>query len=388
MNIVHFTHGKVNPFGESGMSRTVYFLNKYQRLSGHNSQIWSVVDGVKEHEQYKRDVYVTVEMFPRVFSFSWFKKNGIIDYIKKNKNKIDIVHFHLMWMYEKNLVAKTFRKLNIPYIVTPHSAYSRDRVMKSSVKKYLAKRLYELDFLNMASSVHSLCYEELTELREYGVRPDIFVIPNGMELEEVPDSLDNAYLSKSHNIPNDKVKIAWLGILKPVKNLEALILSATLLPEEIKKQVCFVLIGPDLKGYRNHLMKIAEQKGVSEMFYFVGPKYLKEKYDALASSDVYIHPSLSEGVSFAILDAMACNKPCIFTRTSNMTYYFKNEFFSMVEPWPDDIARGIVEIINNRKQWKKMGSNARKLIVDEFSWERVNERMLEAYERIINSKNG
>lgn len=45
LNIVHFTHGKVNPFGESGMSWLVYFLNKHQKLSGHNSQILSVVDG-------------------------------------------------------------------------------------------------------------------------------------------------------------------------------------------------------------------------------------------------------------------------------------------------------------------------------------------------------
>ena len=66
MKIVHIVHGKANPASANGISRVVYYLNKYERLAGINSQIWAIVDGIKHHESYQRDKFVTVECFPRV----------------------------------------------------------------------------------------------------------------------------------------------------------------------------------------------------------------------------------------------------------------------------------------------------------------------------------
>lgn len=387
LNIVHFTHGKVNPFGESGMSRTVYFLNKYQKMSGHNSQIWSVVDRVKTHEKYMRDEYVTIEMFARTNLFN-FSTQKIVEHIKSNRNAIDIVHFHLMWLFDKNIVAKYLRKFGIPYIVTTHGAYAMTSIRNMWWKKAPAKYFYELKFLNKATAIHALCHEELTGLKEFGINRPIFVVPNGIELDEMPTDIDDTHLTVHHSIPKEKIKLAWIGILKPVKNLEGLIEAASILPQTIKNEVCFVLIGPDLRGYEKKLRKLACQYNVESMFYFVGPKFHKDKYDALSSADIYIHPSLSEGISFSILDAMACGKPCILTRTCNMTYYYNQNFFRMVEPWPDDIARGIVEMVECRYEWPQMAINAKRMIREEFTWEKINTRILGHYMRLIEEYSG
>ena len=50
MKIIHIVHGKANPASANGISRVVYYLNKYERLAGIDSQIWAIVDGVKHHE--------------------------------------------------------------------------------------------------------------------------------------------------------------------------------------------------------------------------------------------------------------------------------------------------------------------------------------------------
>lgn len=65
MNVIHITHGRANPHGHNGISRVVYYMNKYEKIHGINSQIWSIVDKVKSHYTYKRDNFVTVECFPR-----------------------------------------------------------------------------------------------------------------------------------------------------------------------------------------------------------------------------------------------------------------------------------------------------------------------------------
>ena len=84
MKIVHIVHGKANPASANGISRVVYYLNKYERLAGINSQIWAIVDGIKHHESYQRDKFVTVEYFPRVTLWG----GGEILLIKFAKKKI------------------------------------------------------------------------------------------------------------------------------------------------------------------------------------------------------------------------------------------------------------------------------------------------------------
>jgi len=374
MNIIHFTHGKVNPFGESGMSRTVYYLNKHQKLEGHNSLIWSVVNGAKRHVTYKRDEYVSVEIFPRIIS-SASLRNNIINYLKKN-NKIDLVHIHLMWMIDKNFLAHALAKLRIPYIVTTHGAY---KTPTSQWKKWIAKYTYELSFLNAASAIHAISQEELSFLRQYGVKRPIFVVPNGIELEEI-----TCNLSQSFNLYKDiceKIKIAWVGNLRPDKNLDGLIYASTMLTNDLKKNLAFIIIGPDIRNYASYLRNLIKKNKVEKLFHFVGPLYGTDKYSAIMASDLYIHPSKADVISFAVLDAMACSKPCIIARTCDVAYLFDKNFFLMVEPWPDDIARGITELLNRKSEWASMGANARRLIEKELNWYSISPRIIENYKQ-------
>lgn len=392
MNIVYFTHGKVNPFGESGMSRTVYYLNKYLKRLGNNSYIWSVVDGIRKHMTFKRNDVTIIEMFPRIHAIR-FRKKSILNYVEKNRDIIDLVHIHMMWMYDKNILAKTLKKLKIPYIITSHAAYIKDRIKSAWWKKLPAKYLYELRFLNNAAAIHALCHEEMTSLREFGVKSPIFVVPNGIELEETPRGLNCNSFDSNLKIKG-KIRFSWVGNLKPCKNLDGLIRAVALIPENVRNKLALMIIGPegvDAKSYLSYLRRLTEKHNVNNLFHFMGGLYGKNKYDALASSDIYIHPSWSEGISFAILEAMACAKPCIITRTSNIAYLYKYNFFTMTEPYPEDIARGMIEMLNRRDKWREMGDNARKLIESELTWKKITREMIRNYQEVVQnyrSKNG
>lgn len=388
MNIVHFTHGKVNPFGESGMSRTVYYLCKYQKLLGHRSEVFSVVDGISKHETYKRDEFVTIQMFPRLFP-RVYKKKHIKNFILENKDRIDLVHFHLMWLPDKNIAAKMFSKLGIPYCVTCHGAYAPWKMKiewkkkKKLYKKLPAKYLYELPFLNSAAAIHALYNEQITELREFGVKKPIFVVPNGAELSDIPEHLNNAYFRQNEFIENAEMKIYWIGILQPIKNLDGLIIAASMLPGQIKNKVAFIIIGPDKERYSRHVKEMVTKRGVADLFHFLGPLYGKDKYSAIASSDIFIQPSWSESLSVAMLEAVACAKPCILSRTCHVSYLYKHNFFEMVEPWPEDIARGIVEMLKNRDKWGEMGARGRTLVESKLNWESIAFNMVHNYGEAI-----
>jgi len=378
MKIIHIVHGKANPNSNNGISRVVYYLNKHERLAGIDSQIWALVDGQKEHRTYKRDDYVTIDCFPRIHLFN--KK--IINYLIKNKENIDLVHFHLIWFYDKNIIAKALRKHNIPFIITTHGTYANPHAYTG--KRLLAKWLYELDYLNMANECHILTPEEGTGLKKYGYTGKCFVAYNGFDPNEIPCTLNDRFFE---NQPfSQRLIISTVSVLRQDKNTDLIIKALTLLPPDKRKQMAFILIGPDYKGNAAKYNRLAVTLGVKDSFYWIGALYNQDKYDAMASSDGYIMASDSEGFSMAIIDAMANQLPMILTSGCNMNYISNDRFFIKCEPYPQHIASALLQFIEmSKEEREELGIRAKNILVKELYWNKITVTMIENYKRIINN---
>lgn len=377
MNIIHITHGRANPNSHNGISRVVYYLNKHEKLIGCNSQIWAIVDNIKNHYTYKRDDFVTVECFPRVRTP--FGKNEIIHELLSHKDSIDLVHLHLIWFYDKNIIATTLEKNGIPFIITTHGTYIKPHAFTG--KRVVAKWLYEVKYLNMATEIHAITPEEAIGLKKYGYKGDTFIVPNGIDIEEIPQKRDSFFFA---NKPyKEKIKFLWIGVLRADKNLPSLIKAVAMLPDSIKKELVFILIGPDYKNNAKKYQKLINDLGCSDNFDYIGPLYGRVKYDAIESSEVFILPSFSEVFSLALLDAMACAKPCVVTGGCGVTSYIKNDFFISCPPTVEGISKAIAEMVSKRDRWVQMGKNARVLIEEELNWNKISQEMIKNYERII-----
>ena len=125
--------------------------------------------------------------------------------------------------------------------------------------------------------------------------------------------------------------------------------------------------------------------GLENNIIFHGPKFKEEKYQFIINSNIYLQPSFSEGISFSILDAMACSKPMILSRQTNMTYYYNKGFYKMTEPFPEDIAHSIIELVSNKKLCKELGENARHMIETVFNWESLIAEYSQMYKSIISN---
>lgn len=376
MRVIHIVHGKANPSGHNGISRVVYHLNKQEKLLGVDSEIWAVVDEARSHYSHKRDEHVTVECFPRVRLP--FGRREIIDRLIAEKDRIDLVHFHMIWFYDKNIIAKALTHIGIPFIVTSHGTYSTPHAYTG--KRKIARALYELEYLNMATELHVLTREEGTGLQKYGYEGTSFVVPNGVALEEIPtERRCDVYNAKPYR---DRVKAIWIGVLRDDKNLRSLIKSVAMLPVSIRDQLAVVMIGPDYRGNKAKYEALATALGVRDNFDFVGPRYDQKKFDAIESADFYVMPSFSEGMSLAVLDAMVCSKPGVMTMGCGLNYYLERDFFVPCEPYAQDIARGIAALFDRRADWPGMGERARALCLDTFNWNAIAGSMVRHYERI------
>jgi glycosyltransferase involved in cell wall biosynthesis len=377
MRVIHIVHGKANPSSHNGISRVVYYLNKWEKILGINSEIWAIIDNIRSFSIYERDKYVAVNCFPRVKIFKF--SNEIINRLVLEKDSIDLIHFHLIWFYEKNIIASALKKLGIKFIITTHGTYTTRHAYTG--KRLIAKWLYEKRYLNLATEIHALSREEGAGLQKYGYKGRIFIVPNGIDIDELPAQRSSNYFDDKPYAK--RLKFIWIGVLRQDKNLASLIEAVSILPEKIKHELIFILIGPDYKDNAVKIRKLTEDLNCGDCFDHIGPLYDQKKYDALQSADVFILPSFSEGISLAMLDAMACGKPCVLTSGCGMNYYMNGDFGIRCEPYAQDISRGIIEIYNQKSNWNQMTLSAQAAVANIFNWKQIASTMIENYSRII-----
>lgn len=377
MKICQITHGRVNPDGENGITRTVYNLNKQLNAKNWKSEIYSFVDDQNCVEDFVRDKYTTVKLFPRV---KFFGTNEFRDFILSDKFDFDVVHFHLMWMMDKNTILNALKKRNIPYVITTHAAYTPDRI--DSMKKKISMNTLEKSYLLNAKVIHALCNEEKDFLKNLKIEAPIHVIANGISKVEVK-KINEAKLLENPYDPR-YLNIVWVGRIREDKNVLGIVESLLYLDKEVKSKVRVHIVGNGIDSYIKRVERFIEKHNLGENVVLYGPRFKQEKYRFILNADIYLQPSFSEGISFSILDAMACELPMILSRQTNMTYYFNRDFYKMCEPYPDDIADSILELFEDVDRRRNLGLSAKKMIDTTFNWDSLIDSYQKMYKRAKN----
>lgn len=372
MNILHFILGKANPNRANGVNQVVYGLAKTQTELGHNVKVIGISHSTdKPHEIINRGNF-NVDVFK---SFNSLCK----ELLKKIILESDIVHLHGVWNYYNIRIGRYCEKINKPYIVTAHGGYVKQAMLKSSyIKKLVFHTLYVKHLYEHAAFVQALTYEESSEIQRMCPNALIKVIPNGINFTQFKDI---QYKVKSRNF----VLIGYLGRISKEKNIHSLLKAITLLPKSLKSKIKLEIIGPvDKKDlYYIKLCKIIKFNKLENTIFFTGAKYSEQKVKSLLELDIYVQPSLIEGLSISILEILALGIPAIITRTSNMAYYYNSNSFIMSEPTATDIARAIEEIISQKDKWENLSNNARQLVKEKLTWTIVTETLCKEYKKHI-----
>lgn len=79
-------------------------------------------------------------------------------------------------------------------------------------------------------------------------------------------------------------------------------------------------------GEQTYLKKIAKNQGVEENVIFLGELTIEEVYRYLDSIDIYIQPSLQEGLPRSVIEAMSRGCPCLGSKTAGTPELLEAEF--------------------------------------------------------------
>ena len=111
------------------------------------------------------------------------------------------------------------------------------------------------------------------------------------------------------------------------------------------------------------------------------------KWNELASFDVFVLPSRTEGMPIVGLEAMAFGKPCLFTTGTNMVDFINQANGGWgVEPDKNEIYKKLVEISKTpRSILNQMGNNSRNYFIDNFTSEIVSKKYLISIKDLLNT---
>jgi colanic acid/amylovoran biosynthesis glycosyltransferase len=150
------------------------------------------------------------------------------------------------------------------------------------------------------------------------------------------------------------------------------------------------------KGYRVRYEIIGEGSAIDELTFIVEKLELRDSVlfrgnlnrakvkEALEITDVFLLPSLSEGVSNAALEAMSMEIPTISTKVGGMNEVIANGENGLVinEMQPGEIADSLIYLIKNKEVARKLGENGRESIKKGFSLTNQTEIFLKEYKKL------
>jgi glycosyltransferase involved in cell wall biosynthesis len=139
---------------------------------------------------------------------------------------------------------------------------------------------------------------------------------------------------------------------------------------------------------RMPLQRHVKKLGIENYVRFLGNVSEEKLHSLYHEANVYVQPSLYEPFGITILEAMSMRKPVVGTRVGGIPEIITNGAEGLlVEPRNSlQLAKTIINIFSDSSCRRRFGSNARKRVEREFTWEVIAKKTLEFYTDLLNDR--
>ncbi|MDB9783028.1 glycosyltransferase [Winogradskyella sp.] len=175
---------------------------------------------------------------------------------------------------------------------------------------------------------------------------------------------------KDISIKNKTINLIITGRLVPFKNVISVVNALKYISSEYNYQLTIIGSGSEEKKIRNALVLL----NLSNKVKFIKETTRNEVLTALSKSDIYLFPSLREGGSWALMEAMAVGLPVICLNWSGMEIITDDASAIRLpvtnpQQMPKDLASAICKLIDNPTLRNEMGMHGRERIKNVFDWD-------------------
>ncbi len=217
-----------------------------------------------------------------------------------------------------------------------------------------------------------------------GLNPaQVITIRTAINLEQFTPQGKNQQLLKEFNLPSQGAIIGIVARLTERKGFRHLFEAVQLLIQEGRALTCLVVGGGASKAKIAALKTCAARLGVSDHILLTGRR--SDIPDILSLLDVFVLPSLAEGLGRSLLEAMAAGKPIVATAVGGIPEAIEHDRSGLLVPPGDSraLARAIGLLLDNPVKAQELGRASRRRAEMLFDETKMIDSICALYEQLI-----
>lgn len=361
------------PLGGGAANATYYLLREFSRASDIEIDlVTSSVDSFKL-EVFSPNIRIHYLNIGKKGSLHYQSNKDLLTYSWKaytyckqllKEQNYDLCHafFGIPCGY---IAYRLSKKHHLPYIVS----------LRGSDVPFYNQRFYWLDklaFKRLSTKIWKNAARVVANsqgLKDLALHssPDqsIEIIPNGVDAD--------SFATRQTFMANGKLNLLFVGRLIPRKGVDYLVQAIQGLQDV---RLTIVGDGPMLEELENAASDLD--------VHFTGPMDHEDLKAIYPQHDVFVLPSLNEGMSNTVLEAMAAGLPLIVTDTGGTGELVDGNGFVVPKSDSDAIRASIVKFLDNRITLPTKGRRSRELAMG-MAWDKIAGMYGDIYKKILNN---
>ncbi len=289
------------------------------------------------------------------------------------KSRVDILHTYL---FHANLLGRLIGKLSgVPVIISSEECLDLERGRFANLSNKITSR-----FCNRIVVVSDSVGKMLIA-RDRIPSYKIIRLYSGIEPADYNINIDKVRKKKELGLTKDDIVIGAIGRLRQEKGHEYLIKAMVQVSNHLPN-VKLLIVGDGHEEEK--LMGLRDAMGLKDKVIFTG--YRNDVPEILSILNLFVLPSLEEGLPLAVLEAMASGKGIVATRIGGTEELIEDGITGILVPPKDvcSLAQAIYELLKEPDKINRLGKAAQEVVRKKFS----RNEMLRNYESLYEELGG
>lgn len=360
-----------------GTEKVVFDLCHHLVSNGHEVCVFTFnIPKTKEEEIFNNIKIIRVKAWEltsitglqSTISFNaWFKLHKVIKDFKP-----DIIHAHHQFFFTTLIGMLLKRRYHIPTVTTLHLG-SVDFIF--GIKQLIVKTIERI-MGKIINNNSDLVIVGSRNLRENGIKIGIeptkcIVIPNAVDLSFF--KMIRSYSSNPRNV-------IFIGRLISAKGPDILIKSAKYVSQKIP-DVKFKIVGEG--PLKKQLQEYVKRNNLSKNITILGK--ILDIRDIMKESDLYVRPSLVDGMPYGILEAMAAGLPVIASDVAgapDIITHGKTGYLIKTGS-ARELADAIIDLLEKPEYLAVIAKNGLNYVISKFGWQDLYKSYENCYQKLL-----
>lgn len=226
----------------------------------------------------------------------------------------------------------------------------------------------------------------------------VIVIPMAADISAFHPGIDGKEIRGRYGL-GDSIVILYQGAVYRAFGIGTLIEAMSKVSQK-NKDVKLLIVG----FHRNREIKFeqdeeivsfkrrVEQLGIKDKVVFTGPQPHEAIPNFVAASDICVNPAPytiahRAGSPGKVFEYMAVGKPVVSTALESVEdVVIDGETGLLAKPDAEDITEKILWLVENPSARARLGKNAREKVVAEYEWEKLGDKLINAFQRVMKNR--